>query len=820
MKHIIFLFLCFGFHLGFSQIKGTVTDPNNEPLAFVNIYMENQNRGTTTNENGEYVFELNNQGGTLVFQYLGYKTEKRIIATENHPTTLNVQLTPESFVLAEVVLSNTENPANGIIRNAIAHKKINTEKTDKFEADFYSKGLFHVANMPERILGFEIGDLDGNIDSTRAGIVYQSETISKIKVQKPNKLSEHIIASKVAGDSQGYSFNSAQDADFDFYDNHVAFSLPMISPIADKAFTYYRYVLESTFYDENKNLINKIKIIPKRDKEPVFEGYIYIVEDSWAIYGLALTVKGYRMQEPMLNQLLLTQNFNFNKTHNLWIKNLQTIDFEAGFIGINFNGKFSHVYSNHHFINQFKKEDFTNEIVRFADDSNTKDSLYWNLKRQIPLTAEEVKNYTRKDSIETLRNSKVYLDSIDRGDNKFKLFDIVSGYTYKNSFAKKQYTYDGLLNLSSLPFNTVQGWTLGTGISYSKQNKKTLGYTHISGDFQYGFAEKRLRPKLQYTKLFNQKNKAYFIASAGSQVNQFNEDNPISPFVNSISTLFFKNNFMKVYQKEFLNFTYGQELVNGLYFRGSLAYEYRKPLWNNTDYTIMGKDKPYTSNNPILPDDNTIAAFEPHRLFKSTWLLRYFFNQKYVSLPNQKLVMPDDDYPSLSLIYINGFSADSNDYQFQYIGGKVEYQYLFDNKGNFNTNISAGTFFNVKNISFVDYKHFNGNRTHLQFQQKFNNSFYLLPYYTHSTDAKFLEAHAQYNFKGFLMNKIPLLNKLQWNFVVGFHQLSQPNHQPYREFTLGFDNIGFGKFRLLRIDYVRAYENGYIGDGLMFGIKL
>jgi transcriptional/translational regulatory protein YebC/TACO1 len=36
---------------------------------------------------------------------------------------------------------------------------------------------------------------------------------------------------------------------------------------------------------------------------------------------------------------------------------------------------------------------------------------------------------------------------------------------------------------------------------------------------------------------------------------------------------------------------------------------------------------------------------------------------------------------------------------------------------------------------------------------------------------------------------------------------------------LGFDNIGFGKFRFLRIDYVRAYQNGYQGDGVMFGLK-
>ena len=70
------------------------------------------------------------------------------------------------------------------------------------------------------------------------------------------------------------------------------------------------------------------------------------------------------------------------------------------------------------------------------------------------------------------------------------------------------------------------------------------------------------------------------------------------------------------------------------------------------------------------------------------------------------------------------------------------------------------------------------------------------------------------------MNKIPLLNKLQWNLVVGYHQIAMPDVKPYQEYTAGFDNIGFGKFRMFRIDYVRAYQgSGFVTDGVMFGLK-
>ena len=70
------------------------------------------------------------------------------------------------------------------------------------------------------------------------------------------------------------------------------------------------------------------------------------------------------------------------------------------------------------------------------------------------------------------------------------------------------------------------------------------------------------------------------------------------------------------------------------------------------------------------------------------------------------------------------------------------------------------------------------------------------------------------------MNKIPLLNKLQWNLIGGYHQINIPNLKPYQEVVIGFDNIGWGKFRFLRIDYVRSYQNGFQGDGVMFGFKM
>lgn len=807
--------------ISFAQIKGTVKDENGKPLPYVNIYIENTYIGTTSNELGKYELNSKDQKNIhLIFQHLGFKTQKHFIANTNIPYQLDITLWEENYELKELVINTSENPTNEIIKSAIAARKKNAAKTDKFEADFYSRGVFKAKNIPKKFMGIEIGDFDGNLDSTRSGIIYQSETVSKIKFEKPNNLKEEIIASKIAGNDNGFSYNTALNTNYDFYENYVNFGINMVSPIATNAFNYYKYKLESTFIDANNQLINKIKVTPKRDKEPVFEGFIYIVENSWAIYGIDLDIKGYRMQEPILENMKLIQNFSYNETTKVWAKNIQSLDFSAGIFGMKFTGKFTHVFSNYQFKEGFDKKTFGKELVTFATNANKKEADFWDTTRPVPLTTEEFKNYIQKDSIQTIRKSATYLDSIDAKGNQFKLEKLITGYTYKNSFRKWSINYQGLSNIASFGFNTVQGYNLESGFSYRKWNDETGKYTFISSTFNYGFAEDRLRVKGNYYHRFNNQNNAYISVSGSSSINQFNGNEPISAIVNSVSTLFFKNNFMKLYNKEFVDVNYGREVANGLFISGKLLYENRRALLNNTDYTVVKNNDIYSSNDPLQPLNFTSTPFNPHHVFKFQLGTRIRFGQKYISRPDGKINIQNDNYPVISLNYEKAFGATHKNHQYDLISGVIDFTKTLGNKGDFGLRIKAGKFFGAQNIAFVDFKHFNGNLTHVNIMNNSLNSFNLLPYYSHSTNDAYVETHIEHNSKGYLMNKIPLLNKLQWNLIGGFHQILIPNAKPYQEVTIGFDHIGWGKFRFLRIDYVRSYQNGFQGDGVMFGIKL
>jgi hypothetical protein len=821
-KFYILIILLISF-ISFSQIRGTITDSKGIPLSLVTVLEENTYNGTSSNEQGNYELNIKRTGKhTIVFQYLGFKTQKITVNIDKFPFTQNIKLVEENLTLSEVVINPKDNPANIVIRKTIASKKENSEKTARFKADFYSRGIFKVKDLPKKILGQKVGDLDGAVDSTGTGIIYLSETVSKIIFEKPDNLKERIIASKVSGDNKGFSYNTARSTIYDFYDNTLDFGSKIISPIADNAFNYYKYKLEGTFQDENNLMINKIKVIPKRDAEPVFEGYIYIVEDSWAIYAVDLDIKGYRMHQEIVDVMNLKQNFNYNKNNKIWAKNTQSLEFSAGIFGIKFNGKFSYVYSNYEFEKAFAKKTFTNEIVSFEENSNKKDTLFWNQNRPIPLTVEENTDYIKKDSVRTVRNSKKYLDSIDKKNNKFKFYSPITGYNWKNSSLKKSFTYDGLLNLSSLSFNTVQGWNLDSGFSFrdwAAEEEKGESNS-ISTKFNYGFSDERLRVTANYYHRFNNQNYATLTVFGGTKVQQFNPDEPITKFINSVSTLFFKDNYMKLYNKEFAGATYGQDVGNNFYLRGTLEYQQRKPLFNTTDQAFIKTDDVYSSNNPLLPDDNLIPAFEQHHLTKASVFARINFGNKYISRPDGKLNIRNNDYPTLYFGYENAFASNENKYEFQLITGQIRYDFNAGNKGTLGINLKAGTFVNGDNITFVDYKHFNGNRTHVGTSDRYLNVFNLMPYYSNSTNKAYFEAHLEHNDNGYIMNKIPLLNKLNSTLVLGFHVLAVPNIKPYTEFTIGLDKLGFGKLKVFRFDYVHSYQNGIQENGVVFGLKI
>ncbi|AUC85888.1 hypothetical protein CW731_11565 [Polaribacter sp. ALD11] len=815
MKKITFIFLFIAFSIN-AQIKGNVTDVKGEPLSFVSVYLNNTVTGTTTNDNGDYVLNLKKPGKyTIIFQFIGFTTLKKEVNVTSFPFELNVALEEENVTLKEIVISTKDNPANRIIRNVIANKDKNTDKYANYTAKFYSRGLTRIKDAPEKFFGQTTGDLGGGLDSTRSGIIYLSETFSNISFQKkPKKFKEKIVASKVSGQDNGVSFNRAEDSNLDLYENSLEVFNGLVSPISTNAFSYYKYKLVGTFYDKNGKLINKIKIIPKRKNDRVFEGFIYIVENDWALYGTDVTATGAQVNIPIVNSLKLKQGYNYSEEIEGWVLISQTIDFDISIFGFKPSGKFSYAYSDYNFKPTFTEKTFTNEILSFEKDATKKDTVFWNKLRPVPLTKEEVTDYKIKDSIKVLKKSKKYLDSIDAKGNKFGWLDPVMGYTYRNSYKNKSFSYNGPLLRTG--FNTVQGAYTAAGFSYFEEINEAGKWWNASVNVNYGFSDKTFRPTFSFSKKWNNFSRPRLNISGGITTRQFNGRDPVFKLNNTISSLFYRSNYLKIYEKTFAKIRYSEEIKNGIYFTSSLEYAKRTPLFNTTNYSFAKQStNGFTSNNPLDPTDFTNAAFAEHHIATLNVGATFVFGQKYASYPDSKSNEGNDKYPTLSLNYTKRFGASNSELNSDLFIANLRQDVNVGNYGKFAYSFRAGAFLEKKNIAFMDNLQANGNQLLFPIDRSLS-SFNLLEYYKFYSNDKYAEIHVEHNFRGAILGKIPLLNKLNFHLVAGGKALFMADKSPYTEYAIGLANLGFGKWRFLRVEYVNASYNGIKENGFVF----
>ena len=102
MKKFVLLLL-FVSSCTYSQIKGIVLDESNKPIPFVNIWVENENIGTTSEENGSFSIHVGDQNKVLIFSALGFETKKVKFSEAE-----KVVLKETAFQLDEVIISKSK----------------------------------------------------------------------------------------------------------------------------------------------------------------------------------------------------------------------------------------------------------------------------------------------------------------------------------------------------------------------------------------------------------------------------------------------------------------------------------------------------------------------------------------------------------------------------------------------------------------------------------------------------------------------------------------------------------------------------------------
>lgn len=798
-KIYITLLLSFIFVNVFSQqykVSGQIKDMEGEIVPFTSVYIKNTTIGTSANVDGQYILKLDAGTYTLLYRTIGFVSVEKTL-TINGDKQQDVVLMPDTYQLNEIKISaKAKDPAYEIIRNTIKKRKAHLNEVKEFSCKVYIKGVQKLVGAPKKFFGRDIQKtLD--LDTNRKGILYQSESQSIYYCRRPNHIHEEMIASKVAGRNSAFSFNKASDLEINFYNNimleNVLSSRGFVSPIADFAMFYYHYKLLGTT-TENGVTINKIEVIPRRKNDPVFRGVIYIAEDNWRVAGTELYLTK-NTGINLVDTLNITQQFI--KVDSTYMPSNINFTFNGNVMGFKFEGYYLGVYSSYNLRPNFPNNYFKGEILKIPKNVNDKDTAFWAAARPIPLTLEEKTNYVRKDSIAKRKESKWYLDSLERVNNNFTIPKLLlTSYTYNDRFNKRTIKFDPALK--AIYYNTVEGFGLNYGLTYTKEFEYNRKYS-VRPEIRYGFASKTATANISANYDYDPVKKANVSLSFGSGIYDLNPYGTMNLLSNTLNGLLFERNYPKYYQKSFINGQTGRELARGLEGSIALGYSRNKNLVNQSDFKFFDKkDIEFTSNNPFTPLVET-PLFPTYNALTANVMLRFTPGQKYITRPDGTFYQ-ESKYPRIELAYKKGINnlLDSDvDYDlvsFEFYKERISVGLL----GYFSFVVGAGKFLNNDVVYYPDSKHFRGNNSLTSLPDLRRFSF--LDYYQYSTNRHYFEAHMEYNFAGLIMNKVPLIRKLKLEEVMGGSYLNQPLKKNYKEFYFGLQRLIF------RATYGFAYD--------------
>ncbi len=813
---LVFIFL-FSKESIATNVFGKLTDEKGEVLSFASIYIQGTSKGTTTNIDGIYNINLDSGSYQLVFQYIGYTTKVKKINLGNEDLELNIVLSPISKNLQEIVVTAGEDPAYRIIRKAIKKRKFHLTQVKEYSCDTYVKGTQHIKNLPKSFMGQSLDMFRQGLDSNGTGIIYLSESISRLH-HKNGEFKEIMSSSKLSGNDNGFSFNSgAAMAELSFYENSFELGdTKILSPIANGALASYKYRLETSFFDKDGHLVYKIEVIPKNKMGAVFGGYIYIVDEFWAIHSTDLYTTGKSVNISVLDTVHFKQT-HINLGSKIWRIFSQEIDFSLKLLVIATKGEFVGVFTNYDLKPQFDPKFFNAEVFKVEDQANKKIQEFWDSIRPVPLSTVEATEYHTKDSLQKIWESKEYMDSVDRKANKPKIFDLLGGYTYQNSYRKFKFSI--ISPLDNLHYNTVQGQIIGLGFEFQKTlNKEKRQRFKLHADAEYSINDRQFRGNGYFQIKLNSINNAFLKVEGGRYKRQFNPSDPVPLIVNTYYSLLGKLNYAKFYDEYCGRIYYSQELINGLLMKTSVKYAQREALVNTADDSWVPKNtNQFFSNNPTHITQSPMKdspSFLTHQHFEFSLAFRIRFGQKYISYPNRRFYTASK-FPDIWIKYRRGIPLFEGDTNYDYLELKIEKDDIaIGTVGLLSFKLTGGWFPYKPKMYFMDFYHFNGNHTIVAKTSEYLSTFQLLPYYEHSTNTGFGMLHIEHDFNGFIWNKIPGLKALGFEFVTGYHLLYTPENGEYMEFNLGLDRIGWNLFRVLRVDFVMGYK---VGEALRYG---
>ncbi|HNG63074.1 MAG TPA: DUF5686 family protein, partial [Ferruginibacter sp.] len=466
----------------------------------------------------------------------------------------------------------------------------------------------------------------------------------------------------------------------------------------------------------------------------------------------------------------------------------------------------------------FAKNRFNNVIIRYDTAVNKRSKEYWDTIRPVPLEVEERMDYEVKDSLFEMRKdsllSQSSIDSLKKKQGKLKPLNIFWKGIQRTHYSKTNTYSWGIESLiKGLEYNTVEGVVVNLNMYFDRHIPKWKTNVSFEPSFRYGFNNTHLNAWATLTfrtrdwETDKKIRRQTWEIGGGKRVSQFNKQSQLLPLNNTINTLLWGDNFMKIYENYFLSLGFSKRFESGFRLSISTLYEDRRQLNNTTDFTVFKDNrKNITANYPV--DSIPAQFFDANKAFILSIDMSFRPGQRYIQYPNRKMSL-GSKYPTFSLNYTKGikgiFGSDANFDKWRFsVADGINLKLA----GTFRYKLGIGGFITNRKVFIQDFQHFNGNRSTAA--SEYVNSYQLAPYYINSnTEPFFSFGHIEHHFNGMLTNKIPLFRRLNWNLVVGSnaYYVNRKNH--FVEAFFGLENI----LKLFRVDYVFGYTNNHSYSG-------
>ncbi len=853
-----------------TSISGVVVDGDTgETLPFVQIYflksttnkgMVPSEIGTTTNLDGYFTLSNTEGYNTLNFQMLGYKTEMLTLRKGQNRKDVKIKMTPDVYGLQDIVVTPKNrkrdykrkgNPAVELIKNVIANKENHSVRTaDQYTAQTYSRMSFALDNIKvnwNKPFWKNFLFVQKYIDSTG---VYPSVTISlrehiseEYFQRKPHREKKILQKKRIFGVEDLVSSGSFQEnvnaifKDVDINDNSMNLLFNrFVSPLSSTlAVTFYQYYIMDTIMVDGYPCID-LAFVPVNSESYGFTGHLYIVNDS------TYRLKKYAINVPPDINLNFVSNYSVEHSYKqlengLWAPD-RTSTYAKFYVFNNKRGilaRQTKIYTGWDLETPIPKETFSsftaNEVESNDSTAQRLGAAAWDTLRPEPLTRYENSVYELVQEVTAQPKLASMIAAVNALTTEF-----VATTPAKDLDLSK---FDIGPIYQFVSWNMLEGVRVRVGgVSTARLHDQFFFRGYVA------FGTKDLRPKYNGTLIYTfdkhknqpydglrhhlQLSAQYDVEEPGQLTDVIRRDHILMSIPTSTPTLGFDQYVFHA------NVEYMKEWRNKFSIKTSFDFS------NNEAAGALRYDRVDWTPNISATDttwSKTTTPIGSYRDYEGKIEFRYSPGSR-VYIDRMGIESPfalEKDAPTIKLIHSIGFLDDrhngGNGFFYNRTEAMFDKRFWFSAFGHLDLRVQTGMIW--QKVPFTKL-YLPQTSTSIFLAQR---SFNLMKPMEFLMD-EYVSLFATYYFKGWILNRIPGINKLKLRGVVSvaaiYGGLTKKNNPfietgnglyefpqsatyddkgywvagrtsspigklPYIEITAGFENI----LKFIRIDYVR-----------------